>query len=103
MNNDPKPKIRTSKTYDKMAGYYDLMMKIFFPASETGRKKIVEKMISGSVLDVACGTGTLLAMAEKKGIVVLWNRPFERDAGSGGEKGAGRRIKSGQFLFHSLR
>jgi ubiquinone/menaquinone biosynthesis C-methylase UbiE len=43
-------------------------MKYFFPIGEIGREKIVEKLTSGSVLDVACGTGTLLEMAKKKGL-----------------------------------
>jgi ubiquinone/menaquinone biosynthesis C-methylase UbiE len=43
-------------------------MKFFFPIGEIGREKIVEKLTSGSVLDVACGTGTLLEMAKKKGL-----------------------------------
>jgi ubiquinone/menaquinone biosynthesis C-methylase UbiE len=43
-------------------------MKFFFPIGEKGRERIVEKLTSGSVLDVACGTGTLLEMAAKKGL-----------------------------------
>jgi ubiquinone/menaquinone biosynthesis C-methylase UbiE len=43
-------------------------MKYLFPIGEIGRKRIVEKLTSGSVLDVACGTGTLLEMAGKKGL-----------------------------------
>lgn len=43
-------------------------MKYFFPVGEKGREKIVEKLTSGSVLDVACGTGTLLELAGKKGL-----------------------------------
>jgi ubiquinone/menaquinone biosynthesis C-methylase UbiE len=41
-------------------------MKFFFPIGEKGRERIVEKLTSGSVLDVACGTGTLLELAKKK-------------------------------------
>jgi ubiquinone/menaquinone biosynthesis C-methylase UbiE len=68
MNNAPQSKIWTSKTYDQLARIYDLMMKVFFPAGEIGRRKIVSKVANGSILDVACGTGTLLAMAGKKGL-----------------------------------
>jgi ubiquinone/menaquinone biosynthesis C-methylase UbiE len=43
-------------------------MKLFFPIGEKGRERIVEKLTNGSVLDVACGTGTLLELAKKKGL-----------------------------------
>ena len=43
-------------------------MKFFFPIGEKGRERIVEKLVAWSVLDVACGTGTLLEMAKKKGL-----------------------------------
>jgi len=43
-------------------------MKFFFPLGEKGRARIAEKLTAGSVLDVACGTGTLLEMAQKKGL-----------------------------------
>jgi len=46
-------------------------MKFFFPFGEKGREKIVEKLTSGSVLDEACGTGTLLELAGKKGLECL--------------------------------
>jgi len=64
-----EPQIWTTKTYDRLSRYYDLFMKYFFPIGEKGREKIIEKLTHGSVLDVACGTGTLLEMAKKKGLV----------------------------------
>jgi 2-polyprenyl-3-methyl-5-hydroxy-6-metoxy-1,4-benzoquinol methylase len=48
--------------------YYDLFMRVFFPIGEKGRERIVERLSAGSILDVACGTGTLLAMAGEKGL-----------------------------------
>ena len=54
--------------YNRLSRYYDTFMKFFFPVGEKGRERIVEKLTSGSVLDVACGTGTLLEMAGKKGL-----------------------------------
>ena len=62
------PRIWTTKTYNRLSRYYDMFMKFFFPLGEEGREKIAEKLSSGSVLDVACGTGTLLEMARKKGL-----------------------------------
>ena len=68
MSKREQPRIFTTKTYNRMAHYYDAFMKFFFPIGEKGREKIVEELTSGSVLDVACGTGTLLEMAEMKGL-----------------------------------
>lgn len=67
-NKISQPRIWTTKTYDRLSRYYDLIMKVLFPIGETGRVRIVEKLISGSVLDIACGTGTLVEMAHKKGL-----------------------------------
>ncbi|MFC1922087.1 class I SAM-dependent methyltransferase [Chloroflexota bacterium] len=68
MKKKPQPRIWTTNTYNRFSRYYDAFMKFFFPVGEKGREKIVEKLTSGSVLDVACGTGTLLEMAGKKGL-----------------------------------
>jgi ubiquinone/menaquinone biosynthesis C-methylase UbiE len=68
MKQKSEPRVWTIKTYDRLSRYYDALMRIFFPLGQEGREKIVEKLDSGTVLDVACGTGTLLAMAEKKGL-----------------------------------
>jgi ubiquinone/menaquinone biosynthesis C-methylase UbiE len=43
-------------------------MRILYPPGEKGRERIVDRLSSGSVLDVACGTGTLLALAHRKGL-----------------------------------
>ncbi len=59
-------KIWTTTFYDKVAPLYDAFMKRLFPIGEKGRERIVEELRAGSVLDVACGTGTLLAMAREK-------------------------------------
>ena len=68
MKKRSKPLVWTTKTYNRLSRYYDTFMKIIFPLGQVGREKIVEKLDSGTVLDVACGTGTLLALAEKKGL-----------------------------------
>jgi ubiquinone/menaquinone biosynthesis C-methylase UbiE len=63
-----RPRIWTTKTYDRLAKYYDSLMRILFPVGEKGRKRVVERLGAGSVLDVACGTGTLLALAHERGL-----------------------------------
>lgn len=68
MNKRSKPRIWTTKTYNRLSPYYDRFMKWFFPIGETGRERIVEMLSDGSVLDAACGTGTLLAMAAQIGL-----------------------------------
>ena len=52
--------------YNRLSRYYDTFMRSLYPIGEKGRERIVEKLSSGSVLDVACGTGTLLEMASQK-------------------------------------
>lgn len=68
MRDSSQPKIWTTKTFDRLSKYYDKFMRIFFPIGERGRERIVERLEAGSVLDVGCGTGTLLALASIKGL-----------------------------------
>jgi len=68
MKEHSQPKVWTTRTFDRLAKYYDLFMRVFFPVGEKGRERIVERLSTGSVLDIACGTGTLLAMAHEKGL-----------------------------------
>lgn len=60
--------IWTPRGYDSIARYYDLFFKCFFRTAEKARCRVVEDLNSGSILDVACGTGVLLAMAHEKGL-----------------------------------
>ena len=63
-----QPRIWRTGTYDRFARFYDAFMRLAFPKGQKGRAVIVEKLSAGTVLDVACGTGTLLAMACEKGL-----------------------------------
>lgn len=69
MKEQTGPRVWTTNTYNRLARFYDTFMKLSFPVGEKGREKIVQKLVKGTVLDVACGTGTLLAMADQKGLV----------------------------------
>jgi ubiquinone/menaquinone biosynthesis C-methylase UbiE len=66
MSDNPRPKVWTTRTYNRLAKIYDLFMRVFFPIGEKGRQRIVEQLQAGSVLDVGCGTGTLLSLASAK-------------------------------------
>lgn len=68
MKTREQARIWTTKTYDRLAKYYDRFMRLLFPPGERGRERIAARLDSGTVLDVACGTGTLLALAFKKGL-----------------------------------
>ena len=68
MGDNLQPRVWTTRTYDKLAKYYDFFMRVFFPVGEKGRGRIVERLSAGLILDVACGTGTLLALAHRKGL-----------------------------------
>jgi len=91
------PRIWTTKTYNRISPYYDRFMKRFFPIGEIGRERIVETLTTGSVLDVACGTGTLLAMAHDKGL-----RCFGLDISGGMLAQAKRKVPDGHFLQASF-
>ena len=68
MRKRPQPKVWTKRMYNGLAKHYDLFMRVSFPVGEKGRERIVERLSTGSVLDVACGTGMLLDMAHEKGL-----------------------------------
>lgn len=65
----PSGRIWTPGTYDKLSRYYDRLGWLFSPAVADGHSRLVEGMGEGSVLDVGCGTGTLLAKAREMGLV----------------------------------
>lgn len=53
--------------YSRLGKYYDSFFSLF-PGAERAQQRVVEGLSSGSILDVACGTGTLLAMAHGRGL-----------------------------------
>ena len=52
--------------YNKIASLYDIAFSLILPKKY--RVKVVESLIPGNVLDVACGSGALLLHANKKGL-----------------------------------
>jgi ubiquinone/menaquinone biosynthesis C-methylase UbiE len=68
----------TPALYDLFAKYYDRLATWFFPVGDLGREKVVSGLTSGSILDIACGTGTLLQKAQENGM-----HPFGIDSSRG--------------------
>jgi len=58
----------TPSLYDRLSKYYDRLGKWLFPIGDRGREKVVSGLVSGLILDVACGTGTLLDKAYRSGL-----------------------------------
>jgi ubiquinone/menaquinone biosynthesis C-methylase UbiE len=66
------PKIKpiiswTPSLYDRLSKYYDRFAKWLFPIGDRGREEVLSDLKSGKILDVACGTGTLLNKADQSG------------------------------------
>lgn len=49
-----------TKLYDIFAPLYDLWMGIFFRLGKVGHRRVAEGLSEGAILDIACGTGTLI-------------------------------------------
>jgi demethylmenaquinone methyltransferase/2-methoxy-6-polyprenyl-1,4-benzoquinol methylase len=68
--------IWTPKTYDRLAKSYDFFDRLS-PQSNRAKEKIVgalvEEIGSGSILDIACGTGNLLLKAHSRGFKCYGN------------------------------
>ena len=53
--------------YDALSSNYDRYASWFFPIGEIGQYRVLDDLEPGPILDIACGTGTLLKMAGEKG------------------------------------
>ncbi len=53
----------TPTLYSKIARYYDLFARFMLPIGEKAKQRVANELGPGSVLDIACGTGALLALA----------------------------------------
>jgi len=61
----PKPLILwTPDFYNRLARHYDWLARIFLPLGEKGKRHLASHLKSGKLLDVACGTGSLLNMVD---------------------------------------
>jgi ubiquinone/menaquinone biosynthesis C-methylase UbiE len=62
----------TPDFYSRWARYYDLFARLFISLGEKGKRKVTRNLCSGKILDVACGTGSLLEMAAHRAEVSLF-------------------------------
>jgi ubiquinone/menaquinone biosynthesis C-methylase UbiE len=61
-------RIWTPKTYDWISRYYDRLGWLFSPSALDVHSRLLEGIGPGSILDVGCGTGTLLDRAREMGL-----------------------------------
>jgi len=87
--------IWTPKTYDWLAKYYDRLSILFSPT--IGHQELSKEMNPGRILDVGCGTETLLARADKNGMTC-----FGLDTSSGMLNQARSKLRNANFIQGSF-
>jgi phosphatidylethanolamine/phosphatidyl-N-methylethanolamine N-methyltransferase len=87
----------TPELYSKLSKRYDLLAPIFFSMGERAKKRVTDELKSGSVLDVACGTGALLSVAFAKGLEC-----YGTDNAKGMIAESRRKIPRGEFKLASF-
>jgi ubiquinone/menaquinone biosynthesis C-methylase UbiE len=85
------------KFYSKLAKYYDALAPFFLGIGEKAKKRLSREFETGSVLDVACGTGTLLKMAHDAGL-----QCYGSDLAEGMIAEAQKKIPTGEFRVASF-
>jgi len=83
--------------YDSLSSRYDLLARFLFPIGEKGRWRVVADLKPGSILEVACGTGMLLQMAQIAGV-----QCFGIDNSPGMLAQAQEKVPAAQFLRASF-
>lgn len=64
----------STRTYDFVSAFYDLLLRLTFPMAAKAQRRVAYDLRSGSsILDIACGTGTVLALAAKSGLECYGN------------------------------
>jgi SAM-dependent methyltransferase len=89
--------IWTPRFYGLLAGQYDRLFKLFFPVGEVGHRRVLAGLDSGSILDLACGTGTVLAVAQARGM-----RCYGIDNSAGMLEQARAKVPRGNFALGSF-
>jgi ubiquinone/menaquinone biosynthesis C-methylase UbiE len=61
----------TPSLYDRISNQYDRLARWFFPIGDLGRERVVSDLEPGQILDIACGTGSLLEKAHQSGLACI--------------------------------
>ena len=85
------------KAYSRLAKYYDALAPFFLGIGEKAKKRVDQEFKAGTVLDVACGTGTLLKMAHDAGL-----QCFGTDLAEGMIAEAKKKLPTGEFRVSSF-
>jgi len=87
----------TPKVYSRLAKSYDRLAPIFLSIGEKAKKRVGQEIKSGTVLDVACGTGTVLKMAHEAGCTC-----YGSDLAEGMIAEAKKKVPDGEFQVASF-
>ena len=61
-------RIWTPRFYDRIAKGYDTFSWLISPIGEESQRRVLDGLSVGSLLDVGCGTGLLLDLADASGL-----------------------------------
>ena len=87
----------TPQVYDRWSPTYDFLIRLTLPVSEVARASVAKHLQAGSLLDVGCGTGTLLALARDQGLAC-----FGIDTSSGMLGQAQRKVPGARLIQASF-
>jgi ubiquinone/menaquinone biosynthesis C-methylase UbiE len=91
----------STRTYDLVSSFYDFFLGLAFPMAAKAQRRVIQGLKAGtSILDIACGTGSVLEMAAKSGLECYGN-----DLSSGMLRRARRKIPEAtlrQGSFYAL-
>ena len=83
----------STRTYDLVSSIYDLFLRLTFPMAAKAQRRVAHGLQpAASILDVACGTGSVLAMAAESGLECFGN-----DLSAGMLRHAQRKVPTAKF------
>ena len=83
----------STRTYDLVSSIYDLFLRLTFPMAAKAQRRVAHGLQpAASILDIACGTGSVLAMAAESGLECFGN-----DLSAGMIRRAQRKVPTAKF------